>query len=353
MHHRAEYLLQVLEKIGSPLLASVTQANARSNAPLHQEAQKIAELLAKSVHAGIEIGRIMDLGPTGEITDPLRLALTGLASELIAGSFSHSGKSPGEADIKKMVSALQAVLTFSDNFMADSETAGRLKDISAQGQITDPPQMHVQYIHAFIPAVNAIAAFPFGQAEQKLVMDISSRLVQEAANLRQSALGDLGAANKRAELAILSALAKLYAACHESETARIMNLTDEERSRQALSIDPVWENFALRASMLETLAKGILGSSMQASTSSGGGMNPAPPPVQASAPASPPPAAGGSPLGMFAKKPAGETPPPSPPEQRQPFHSAPPPPPPAQQQSPPPGGGPMSFFKPPPRSDGT
>jgi hypothetical protein len=279
MNHRAEYLLQVLEKIGTPLLASVIDAGAPAQHVV--EAQKIAELLAKTVQTGIDMGYALDLGPTGEVTDSVRLALAGVAAPLIAGSFRNSGKAPGDAEVKKIVTALQAVLTFAENFAADSDNADRLKNLTPGAPAPDAAQTHAQYIYALVPVVNAIAAFSFGLPEQKLVLDVAGRLAGEAPRFRQSLMGDAGPDNHRADLGVLSALAALYAASHQAETARITAAAQPDAATPGM--DAVWRGYEIRAAMLETLVHGILPASGAAGTS-GGPQPGAAPPQQPSQP---------------------------------------------------------------------
>lgn len=360
MHHRAEYLLQVLEKIGAPLMAAIVTVNARTgDSQLHNEAQKIAELLAKTVQTSIDMSHSLDLGPTGEMSDSVRIALTGLAGPLVAGSFKNNAKSPADAEIKRMVAAMQAVLTFAENFEANSENAGRLRDISAEGQSIDAPQSYVQYIDAFVPVINAVGAFSFGQPEQKLIMDISSQLTARATQMRERMFGDLGADNKRAELGILKSIAEIFVACHEAETIRIQALNDDQRAGiqtpNGISLDMLWQNFDVRAAMLEALSQGIAQNKAGAAQSSGGSgtvrqkpevqQQPPAPPQQAPQQAASAPV---NPMAMF-KKP--DTPPSNPPANQ----TDAPPPPPAQQQAvgqnTTPGSNPMSFFKAPPKSE--
>ena len=336
MNHRADYLLQVLEKIGSPLLASVIEVNARMhNTQLTAEAQKIAELLARTVQTGIDLGYALDLGPSGQITDSLRLAMTGLAAPLIAGSFRNNGKTPTDTDIKKIITAMQAVLSFAENFSADSDHSDRLKNLNPGDGASDAAQNYLRNVYAFVPVVNVVGAYSFGQPEQKLIMDIASRLTATA---RQIA----NARGKDADVHILNALAQIYAACHQAETAHIMGLSEQDRQKAVPPLDPVWKNFDLRVAMLEALAGGII------TTSAATDVAPVMP-QQNPPPAAAPPAQGAvNPLSMFAKKPDGAAPPQAP--------QQPPAAPPQQPQTPPPptepppsGGNPMSFFKGPPK----
>lgn len=326
-------------------MASILQAPGRSTSDEpHKDAQRMAELLAKTTQASIEMSRAIDFGANPEQGDSLRVALAALAGELIGAYYKNVGKAPTENDLKKMTAALQTVLTYSDNFMPGSDAVMRLDNLSAYGQNIDAPQTALQYIHAFIPVVNAVTAFPFGQPEQKLIMDLSSRLIQRAMEIRESVFENLAAGDeKRIELSIVAMLTKIYAACHSAETARLMSLTEQQQATAGIGLESVWKMFELRIGIIEALARTLIPAGGTAS----GGSAKAPSPI-AAAPVSPPPnvppapplqtppadALGSSPMSMFVKKPEGETPPQAPPAAGSGQ-----------------GSGPMSFFKGPPKKD--
>ena len=377
MDQRANYLLQILETIGSPLMSAIIAGTAPdSQENPQQDAQAIAALLGKTVEASIELGNIMDINPAEAQDDTLRVALAGLAGPLVAAQYSKRAQVPESVDLKKMTSSLQAVLTFSDNFSPTAETVERLKNLQANGQPVDEYQTQIQYMQALMPVVEAIAAFPFGQAEAKLIMDVSDKLVKKSVELREALLPGVSdeAVQKRIELGLLRVLGGLYSACHKIETQKAMSMSEDQRAA-GLSMDPVWKGFDVRCAMLEALAGSMVPG---VSAAGAGSKSPAPPvapqvppaaaeapppasppttppPVQeqppaapAAPPTAPPPAApppqqpeqtqqpaGQNPMSMFAKPKDGasETPPPAaaPP-------AAPPPaaPPPAETPPPPP-----------------
>ena len=356
MNQRTEYLLQVLESIGSPLMISILQAPGRMADEMQNDTLRLAELLAKTTQASIEMSQAMDLGAQPDQGDALRVALAALASRLVGSYYQHSGRAPGEGDLKKMTAAMQTVLTFSENFSPGPDAAIRMENLPARGQQVDGPQVSLQYIHAFIPVVNAISAFSFGQAEQKFVMDISGRILERAAALRDALFPGLAPADgTRAELALVTALADIYSRCHNAETARLMALSEQERMAGGPGPEIVWNAFNLRVDLLAALATSLVpeAGEVKSETASGGGPKRAPvapPPVQEAqiAPPQSPPMV--NPLSMFAKSPPSDAPPPSAPASP-PAASAPPAPP-AQSGSQS-GSGPMSFFKAPPKkSDG-
>lgn len=376
MDQHAQYLIQILEKIGSPLMASIIDVAGRSPGASQEsdqeDARKMAELLGKSIQMSISLGQAMDMNTIQAGGEALRVALAGLSGPLIAGQFKHHGRIPEESDLKRLTTALQAVLTFSENFAPDVETISRLEDIRAKGQPVDAQQSHIQYIYAFLPVVSAVGAFSFGQPEQKLIIDVANQLVKRAVELREILLSTLAEEDqKRAELGLLSALGQVYSACHMAEMTRVMALSEGDQAG-SLSLDPVWKSFDLRVAMLETLARNIVPGGAGKAGGSGAPQpervdivsetaaeipQSAPQAVESPHPIpeeqlAPPPAApvsppSGSPMAMFAKpKDGGETiPPTAAPSSAQPPPSAPP-----ETQDVGPGseeraGGPMSFFK--------
>jgi hypothetical protein len=366
MSERTNYILQVLEKIGAPLMGAITDA-APADDPT-AEAQTMAALLGKTVQASIDLGYTLETSAGQALDDSLRVALTALASPLVAGQYRRRASLPDDAALKKITSSLQAVLTFSENFAPNAENVVRLKDLEARGQLADQSQTLVQYVQAFIPVVEAIASFSFGQPEQKLITEVSDRLSKKSVEMRETLLPNLSeeSEQKRAELGILKALALVYSAAHRAETDKAIKNGDEARMA-GLSMEPVWRAFDLRATMLEALTGTMVPTSQGTSSkapaapAAAAPVQAAPPPIFTAPPAAPPPAAppaappaGANPLSMFAKKDAEGAPPPPP---VAPPPAAPPPEaqqPPPLPESPPPaappssegqGGGPMAFFK--------
>lgn len=289
MTNKASYLVQVMEKIGSPLIASVNDVSARLRAGAAQnpgseppadnpaeDASNIAALLNKSVQVAISMSQMMDLSQTENESDSVRLALTALAGPMLANQYRMSTRIPGEADIKKIVSALEAVMTFSDNFSVGADANIRLEKIDQDFFPVDEAQIQILYIQALVPMVNAVVAFPFGFAERKLVQDVTERLLKKAEDIRKTNYPELkDSAAKKSELAILRSLATIYSQCHFGEMARLMSLPPEQRENQPTTLDPVWKAFEARADMLEVLAReslaGVRGQAGLSAESSGGG----------------------------------------------------------------------------------
>ncbi len=356
MNAKSQYLIQVLEKIGAPLLSSIVESSASTSEGMAaDDAQRMAELLARTTQASLEIaGVISPVNATQD--DAFRLALAALAAPVIADHYRYDKQVPGDSDIKKITAALQTVVTFADNFEAGIDHARTLQGLGNHTAALESSQIALHQVMAFTPVINAVSSFSFGMNEPKLISDIAGRLVGKS--LAMSAEWFAGAdetARRKSALDILKTLARIYAACHMAETARL-----QSAGAAAGGIETVWKNFDLRVALLEALASGLLDSSSISSSSRAPEAAAAPPPQSGANPLSgfakkppsetppakeAPPASsptGASPLGIFAKKPTDQAP------------ASPPPQAPEKSQSPPanPGTNPMGFFKPPAKKDG-
>ncbi|MBU0799604.1 MAG: hypothetical protein KKA05_01240, partial [Alphaproteobacteria bacterium] len=277
-------------------------------------AEQIAALLGRAVQTSIALNENLKLKDSG---DAERVALAALGARLVAAQYVASGgKIPGDADVARIGTAVDAVLSFADNFMPGAEGRARLEMLDAgSGAALDETQLAVQYVAALLPVVNAVAAFSFGRVEKKLVQDIADRLSGDAEDLLRDIVGDGAdaATARRAELQCLRMLAEIYAACHRAETAHLGTLAPADREKIAangqIPMEPVWESYALRLSMLSVLGAGGVG---QAAASSAGPrpvaaapvVPPAPvaPPAPPAAPAEEAPAGNANPMSFFAKK---------------------------------------------------
>lgn len=282
MTQRPAFQVQILEKLGAPLMTAVSEVAARQEnageASQKQQAERVAELLTRAVQVSVGLAGSMELKDSGAQSDDIRLALAAMAGPLVAGQYSLSGKIPGENDIKRMIKALEAVLTFSDNFVPDGALTQRLETMEAGTMPVDENQIGIQYIGALIPVINIIAAFPFGRPENKLVQEVTDRLVARSESIGKTLMGDVAPpVLKHAALGILKALAQIYVACHRHEMERLMAMDEQARNKAAeaaggvLSMDPVWQAFDVRAGMVEILARGA---SLGGTQAAGGGVKP-------------------------------------------------------------------------------
>lgn len=366
MDSRQEYLFRMMEQIGGPLLASISEVSARDPASAaahnHEElaqkdAQRIAELLSRSVQASIDMTNLIDLNPQDPQIESVRVAMAALGARLVARQYTQHGRVPAEAELKKSVSSLQSVLTFSDNFVPSPEAIARLHEMEQGIGLFDGHQLTIRYLDSFLPVVEAVGAFSFGQPEKKLVLDICQRLSQRAGELRAQIFeGRLDEDQKKlCELSFLDALCNIYASCHMAElskmTASGSALPDETSAGAGL--ERIWQAFELRYAMICALAEKMIPTKMagQGSASSSkapalSGAQSAPPPVMP-----PPVEAPVAPPEQSAPPPPSATAPAAPPAifgQQRPVESAPPQ---AAQQTPPAGANPMSMFAKKPESE--
>lgn len=278
MDSRTQFLLQLLQKLGAPLMAAV---NAHS-AGEEKDAGTLAALLSESVKIGISLSQAMNLKTDDGDADAIRVSLAALAAGLVAESYSATGRLPGDTESRRISKALESVIVFADNFAPAAEHAQRLKMLDGTPPFFDAVQTNIYAIHALLPAIAAINDFSFGQADTKLVQDVSDRLGAKAKDF----LNTLGANDAAmSELVILQALAKIYAGAHRAETEKMKASGDT-----GAGLDGVWKSFDRQASMVEVLLSSMGGAS-GSSGRGGGSVKPATATPEAPPPAAPPAAA--------------------------------------------------------------
>ncbi len=294
MSQRSDFQVQILEKLGAPLLIAAADVVARQKKDGQniekQEAERVAELLNKAVQASVNLAGSMDLKDSGAQADSVRLALAAVTGQLVAGQYKLTGKMPNDKDIGRLVKALEAVLTFSDNFVPATDNTVRLENIEPGAILSDENQINIQLVNALVPVVNIIASFPFGHPENKLVQEVASKLIAQAATIQKSLLSNAdGIRAKQAELNILKALAALYVECHQEEINKLMAMDEQARAKAmevtggVLPMDPVWQAFEIRAGMIEVIGKSIAQKGETVVTA--GTVTPTPPPQQEQQPA--------------------------------------------------------------------
>lgn len=321
MSQRSAFQLQILEKLATPLMQSVTRyvtvkAGKKGGDAEAQQSQAghIAELVSKCVQLSIGLSKDLDLKGNEADADAVRLSLATVCSPLVGEYFSANGKAPTDPEINKMVTALQAALTFSDKFAPTAENISRVaaSDIAMiPGIPNDEAQANIQYVQAMVPVVNAVQSFSFGQPEAKLTQEIATHLTTRAETLRKAILpaGVDEFLVKQADLRLLRMAADLYAACHREETLRIMGMDQAERAKLTegnnglIPMDTVWKTFDARVKMLETLSAEAAG----VTPAQAAAPQPQQPPQQAQQP----------------QQAAPQTPPPAEPQQAEPPQQAP------------------------------
>ena len=263
MRPRTELSLLMLQNIRVPLLRSLTISEEASG-DIAKESGLLADLLRRSTEYGIQIEKALDLPSGEEKNKSLRIALTALGAQTLSLQREKAGKTPGENEAKRILSALEPVLAYSEQYVPDEWAIARLQALSADFALLDGQQVQLQQIAAFLPVLQAVAGFSFGQPEARLIREVADRLSAYAAALRERLLGrELDADEaKIVDLVFVFILAALYADCHNTKTKTMTK--PGERSApghangDAKGMESIWSAFELRAAMLETLAETFL-----------------------------------------------------------------------------------------------
>jgi hypothetical protein len=267
MTPRSQFLIHVLEKLASPMVAAISEVSVRSNmipdttqkGALKPEAEQVAQLLTKSTELSINLTQLMDLKIDEKEADSIRLALTSLASPLIANVFRIAGRVPTTAEMDRVIGALNSVIPFSDQFVTAADANARMAHMDSDFFPVDSHQITLQYINLLLPAVNSIMAYSFGQTEKKLVQDVTDRLIKDAKAFRERIFPNLNAQESaRAELAVLRMASMIYSQCHFGEMAKLMATEEQARQGVAPTMDSLWQAFGLRMQMLEVLAETLI-----------------------------------------------------------------------------------------------
>ncbi len=267
MDPKSSFLVQVLEKLASPLVAAISEVSVRNMmlpdpsqpGAMRSEAEQVAGLLTKSTQMSIGLSNIVDMNLPENEADSMRLALTSLSSPLIANLYRLSGRVPTDAELDRIMGAMNSVITYSDHFVTAGDATARLQHMDTDFFPVDPHQITLQYMNVLLPAVNSIMAYSFGQSEKKLVQDVTERLVKEAKTFRENLFPDLNERESaRAELAVLRMAASIYSQCHFAEMAKLMATEEQARQGLAPAMTTLWQAFDLRMEMLDVLAAALV-----------------------------------------------------------------------------------------------
>ncbi|MCS5597975.1 MAG: hypothetical protein NZ828_12060 [Alphaproteobacteria bacterium] len=358
MAQSSEMIGQIVEKLGMPIIAAVSeverqkQAMGRVQGVQSDEAQArlVAELLGKSTELGLMLFRSFDINePTESRADAARLGLTALSSTVIANLYGMTGRIPGEPELQRLEKVVQSVVAFSDNYETgqDATQVMAAADVEKAGGLSVLDYSAVHYASALIPVVNAVAAFPFGRPEDQLMKEVMQRLMGVVSAVASRLYAGLNDAQKKSvELALMKVAANTYAQCHFAEMTQLMSSGDQQKMMaQNLSMDGIWQAFDKRFSMLETVVTSLSGADQASSSGSSGVVPSAPPP-----PAAPPPVETAPQQPAAAPVDTTQPPPAAPVDVTQPAAAPVEPPPPAAPAAD--SSDPMAFFSaPPPASE--
>tara|TARA_R110001592_G_scaffold3525_16_gene19965 strand:- start:7523 stop:8674 length:1152 start_codon:yes stop_codon:yes gene_type:complete len=257
---RAELLSIIMHDIGLPVVQGIIDV-ARDKSE-EQVVEEITQLLKKTIHNADEIKSLLDLLEDEEKDVSVRLNLATLSCHIIAAHYQKNKRLPTEAELKRSVSSIDLLLTFSENYIPMERLDGvypeHLRGLSPLSRTV----ANLVYLKYYVPLVDAVSEFSFGQPETKMIQDVSEKLRQRAADLTDTLMGDSITKHekKSSELLILSSLIPLYCACHNKEKSRIMALNEDVRNQENndAQIKNIWSTFEKRIAMLTLLAKHIM-----------------------------------------------------------------------------------------------
>jgi hypothetical protein len=296
MDTRTDFLLQLLQKIGAPLVAAAGLKPHADSAG----AEVMAALLSESVRVSISLSQSMNIKPDDGNGDSVRVALASLAAPLLAESYLQSGRVPSEKEGRRIAKALESVIAFADNFAPAAEHAQRLKTLDGTAPFFDPLQTGLYAMHAMVAPIAAISEFSFGQEATRLVQEVFTKLSDRAKQMGQN-LGTQS--NAMGELVLLQALAQIYANAHRAETKK-MQITGDSGQGMATPAS-VWESFDRQVAMLDVLMRAMGGMQTESSSGQGGGGGGVAPDMSVAeqpAPQVQSQPAGGNPMSFFKKK---------------------------------------------------
>ncbi len=285
MEQRSAFLLQVLEKLAAPLVAAISEVSVRQqmspdpaqHGSLKPEAEQVAGLLTKSTQMSISLTDFVDMKLPENEADSLRLALTSLASPMIANIYRLAGRAPTDAEVDRVTSALNAVISYADGFTPAADATSRMSNLENDFAPSDPSQVSILYISALLPAINSVMSYSFGVPEKRLIQDVGERLVREAKVLRTRMFPTMTDEMMcaKADLALLRIVSSIYSQCHFAEMAKLMATEEQVRQGMAPAMTSLWQAFILRVQMIEVLGDVLIpgerGEARKTNTSSAGG----------------------------------------------------------------------------------
>jgi hypothetical protein len=278
----SSYRVNLLEKLGTPLLSAVSEAAMRARMQgqnpegSQAQAEHCAELLSRSTQLSLSIAKVMNVGDEGgENSDAVRVALAALSGPVVANQYRMTGQIPGDGELDTLEQVMRTVLSYGDKFGDTAESAARLERLDHEFVAGDSTQMHIQYLQILVPAVNAVMAFPFGQEPNRLIGEVAETLISRVSDMRERLFpGMREEDDARAQLGLLRAAASLYAQCHFAEMTRLMSMDEQQREGQSMDMAPLWQAFDERMAMVETLAAHIVPGAGDAGNNTGTAASP-------------------------------------------------------------------------------
>lgn len=257
---RSELLSVIMHDIGLPVIQGIVEvAEGKSEEKIVED---VTELLKKTIDNAEEIKSLLDLLEDEEKDVSVRLNLATLSCHIIAAYYQKNKRLPTEAELKRSVSSVDLLLTFSENYIPMERLDGvfpeHLRGLSPLSRTV----ANLVYLKYYVPLIDAVADFSFGKTKTKMIQDVSEKLRAKATELTVVLMGNTVPKHEQqsSELLILSSLIPLYCACHEKEKERIMALDEKTRNDEVSDdqIKNIWNIFEKRMEMLTLLAKHIM-----------------------------------------------------------------------------------------------
>ncbi|MFP4098398.1 MAG: hypothetical protein ACLFP8_03040 [Alphaproteobacteria bacterium] len=257
---RAELLTVIMHDIGLPVIEGIIQvALDRSEDKVVED---VTRLLRQTVDHADDIRGLLDLAEDEEQDVSIRLNLATLSCHVIAAHYKRTGNLPTQAELKRTVSSIDRLLAFSENYIPMGRLDGVFPENIRGLSPLSRAVANLVYLKYYVPLIDAVAEFSFGQKESRIIQDVSERLREKATEITHALMGkSLGVAEqKSSEMLILSSLVPLYCACHNQEKNRIMALDEDARTKETSKdqIENIWLLFDKRLSMMSVLAKHIM-----------------------------------------------------------------------------------------------
>ena len=257
---RAELLSVIMHDIGLPVIQGIIEVGLEK--PEKKVVEDVTKLLKQTIDNAEEIKSLLDLLEDEEKDVSVRLNLATLSCHIIASYYNKNGRLPTETELKRSVSSVDLLLTFSENYIPMDRLEGlfpeHLRGLSPLSRTV----ANLVYLKYYVPLIDTVAEFSFGKTKTKMIQDVSEKLRSKAADLTRILMGSNIAEHeqKSSELLVLSSMIPLYCSCHNKEKDRIMSLDEKTRNAESSDeqIENIWTVFEKRMEMLTLLAKHIM-----------------------------------------------------------------------------------------------
>lgn len=256
-----ELLSYILHHITLPLVQGLDSraATAQTKEVL---TDTLVSLLDKVIQQGEALKDVIEVDAEDKDNLALRMHVASLCAKIIADSYKKTGEIPSEANVHDIVDVIRTSLTYCEDYIPLQKLSEIYPENAHRPASFLQNLADLKYLESTIPLVNAVNHFSFGQPPQKMIQNVSKKLLSYVSQMRVQLLGshlhDLEL--KEANRYILHNLAELYYGVHMAELKRIENLADNmigtESSEQ--QIDNIWQAFEVRYEMLLELTETIV-----------------------------------------------------------------------------------------------